>query len=94
MDCWTIAGKAVCEMSTPELHHFLVAYALVSALYCPEYNPGQALPKDSKLARSARRYKIDRGKLAAEVRTELVKKKKAWENRPHPETSSHRKHKD
>jgi ParB family chromosome partitioning protein len=90
----TIAGKAVCEMSTLEVHHFLVVCALVSDLYCPGYNPAQALPKDSKLARTALRYKIDTRKLAAEVRTELLKKKKTRKNHPQPETATQRKQKD
>jgi len=55
----SIAGKAVCEMSRPEVHHFLVVCALVSDLYFSGYNPDQALPKDSKLARTALRYKTD-----------------------------------
>jgi hypothetical protein len=92
VDYRTVAGKALCEMSTLQVHHLLVVCALVSGLYCPRYNPAQALPKDSKLARTALRYKIDTGKLTAEVRIELLKK--AGENRPQPETSSQRKQKD
>lgn len=40
---------------------FLVA--LSSDLYCPRYNPGQALAKDSKLAVIALRYKINTKRL-------------------------------
>jgi hypothetical protein len=67
-------------MSMQEVQHFLIVCALVSELYCPGYNPRQALPKDSKLARTALRYKIDPGKLATEVRTELSKRTKRGEN--------------
>jgi ParB family chromosome partitioning protein len=76
VDYRNFGGKAVREMSAQQVHHFLIVCALVSDLYCPGYNPRQALAKDSKLARTAARYKIDTGKLAAEVRTELLKKKK------------------
>ena len=76
VDYRNIAGKAVREMSMQQVQHFLIVCALVSDLYCPGYNPRQALAKDSKLARTALRYKIDPGKLAAEVRTELSKKDK------------------
>ena len=72
--------KAVREMSMQQVQHFLIVCALVSDLYCPGYNPRQALAKDSKLARTALRYKIDTGNLAAEVRTELLKKNKGNEN--------------
>jgi hypothetical protein len=70
-----IAGKAVREMNTRDLQHFLVVCSLVSDLYCHGYNPSQSLAKDSNLARTAARYKIDAGKFAAEVRTSLLKKK-------------------
>ena len=73
MDYKTIAGKAVREMSTQDVQHFLVVCALVSDLYCPGYNPRQSLAKDSNLAQTATRYKIDTAKLAAEVRAELSK---------------------
>jgi hypothetical protein len=76
VDYKTIAGKAVGEMSTQEVQHLLVVCALVSDLYCPVYNPRQSLGKDSNLARTALRYKIDGAKLAAEARTELSKKRK------------------
>jgi hypothetical protein len=45
----------------------------VSDLYCPGYNPRETLAKDSNLARTAARYKIDTAKLAATVRAELSK---------------------
>ncbi len=75
VDYETITGKAVREMSTQDVQHFLVACSLVSDLYCPGYNPRQPLAKDSNLAQAASRYKIDTPKLAAEVRGELSKKK-------------------
>jgi ParB family chromosome partitioning protein len=71
VDYKTIAAKAVGEMSTQEVQHFLIVCALVSDLYCPGYNLRQALGKDSNLARTAARYKIDTVKVSATVREEL-----------------------
>ena len=73
VDYKTIAGKAVREMSTQEVQHFLIVCALVSDLYCPGYNSRQALGKESHLARTAARYKIDTEKVSATVRAELSK---------------------
>ncbi len=70
-----IARKAVREMSVHDLQHFLVVCALVSDLYCPAYNPSQSLTKDSNLARTAARYKIDTEKIAGAVRSALIEKK-------------------
>ena len=91
VDYKTIAGKAVSEMGTPEVHRFLVVCALVSDLYCPGYNPGQALAKDSKLAQTAMRYKINIAQIAAAVRTELSKKGKGGKKLPKPPASPLRK---
>ena len=65
----------------------------IADLYCPGYNPRQALAKDSKLAATALRYKIDTGKLAAEVRTEPLKKKKEKGISAKPVASRQRKSK-
>ena len=54
---------------------FLVVCALVSDLYCPGYNPRQSLEKNSNLARTAARNKIDSAKISAAVRAELQKAK-------------------
>jgi hypothetical protein len=81
VDYKTITGKAVREMSMPELQHFLVVCSLVSDLYCPGYNPRQQLSRDSNLAQVASRYKIDAAKIAAAVRIELSKKKEKREDR-------------
>jgi hypothetical protein len=59
-------------MNALHLQRFFVACALVSDLCCPGYNPRQVLPKDSNLARTAARNKIDAAKIA-EVRAELAK---------------------
>lgn len=75
VDYAAVARKAVGQMSPTEVQHFLMVCALASDLYCPSFNPREALAKDSKLARAAARYKIDSEKLAAIVRTELLKKK-------------------
>ena len=71
VDYKTIAEKAVRGMSTQEVQHFLVVCALASDLYCPGYNPRQSLGKDSNLAQTATRYKIDTAQLSARVREEL-----------------------
>jgi ParB family chromosome partitioning protein len=81
VDYKTITGKAVREMSTPDVRHFLVVCSLVSDLYCPGYNPRQPLARDSNLAQAASRYKIDAAKIAAAVRIELSKKKEKREDR-------------
>ena len=60
-------------MSTQEVQRFLVVCALASDLYCPGYNPRQSLAKDTNLARTAARYKIDTAKLSAAVSKELSK---------------------
>ena len=60
-------------MKPQDLQHFLIVCALVADLYCPGYNPRETLAKDSNLARTATRYKIDTAKLAATVRAELSK---------------------
>jgi len=75
VDYKSIGAKAIREMSTPDVQRFLIVCALASDLYCPGYNPGQALAKDSNLARTAVRYKVDVSKLAARVRSELSEKK-------------------
>jgi len=73
VDYQNIAAKAVREMNPQDLQQFLMVCALVSDLYCPGYNPRQPLAKDSNLARTAARYKIETAKLAATVRAELSK---------------------
>jgi len=76
VDYRTIAEKAVRELTTQEVQHFLVVCALASDLYCPGYNPRQSLAKDSNLALTALRYKVDTTNLSATVREELSKTKK------------------
>ena len=78
MDSEKIAATAVQTMKAGDLNRFLVVCALVSDLYCPGYNPSQSLAKDSSLARSAVRYKIDTAKTTTTVRSELSTTK----NRP------------
>jgi ParB family transcriptional regulator, chromosome partitioning protein len=74
VDYEAVAQKAVHAMNQQDLQRFLVVCALVSDLYCPGFNPRQSLAKDSNLAQTAARYKIDSAKLAAAVREELSKK--------------------
>jgi ParB family chromosome partitioning protein len=81
VDYKVIAQKAVRGMSIREVQHFLVVCSLVSDLYCPGYNPKQALAKNSNLVCAAARYKIDVTKLSAEVRSELSAKKEKGDTR-------------
>lgn len=69
-----IASVAVTEMAIADLNRFLVTCALVSDLYCPGYNPSQSLTKESNLARTAARYRVDAVKLAEAVRKEFSQK--------------------
>jgi ParB family chromosome partitioning protein len=82
VDYGTIARKAVGAMSPLEVQHFLVVCSLVSDLYCPGYDPRQALAKDTNLARTAARYKIDTAKLTMKVRTELSNRKEKEGKQP------------
>jgi hypothetical protein len=90
VDYEKIATAAVQAMTAADLHRFLVVCALASDLYCPGYNPKQSLAKDSNLARTAGRYKVDLAKVATNVRTELAKKKNTQpgtkESKPSPRT--------
>jgi ParB family chromosome partitioning protein len=76
VDYKAIARKAVPGMSVPEVQHFLVICSLVSDLYCPGYNPRETLARDSNLAQTASRYKIDTAKLTSEVRADLIENRK------------------
>jgi hypothetical protein len=91
VDYKAIAEKAIPTMSIPEIHHFLLVCALVSDLYCPGYNPRETLAKDSKLARTAMRYKINIPQVTAQVRSELSRKDKPGKNAPKPAASPLRK---
>jgi hypothetical protein len=71
VDYEKIAAAAVQAMKAARAYRFLVVCALASDVYCPGYNPRQYLAKDSNLARTATRYKVDSSKIAAAVRTEL-----------------------
>jgi hypothetical protein len=75
VDYEKIAASAVPAMKTADVNRFLVVCALVSDLYCPGYNAKQPLSKDSNLARTAARYKVDTPKITAAVRTEVLRKK-------------------
>jgi len=75
VDYEKIAASAVRTMKTADLYPFVVVCALVSDLYCPGYNPKQTLAKDSCLASTASRYKVDAAKITTAVRAELSKPK-------------------
>ena len=76
VDYENIATQAVSEMSNADVHRFLVVCSLVSDLYCPGYDRTQSLAKDSNLARTAARCKIDAAKVTAAVRAELANREK------------------
>jgi len=69
VDYEKIAATAVLAMKTADVHRFLVV--------CPGYNPKQSLARDTNLARTAVRYKMDLAKVGSTVRAELTKKKEA-----------------
>ena len=75
VDYQRMAASAIEAMSMANLGRFLVVCALVSDLASPGYSPSQPLAKDSNLACTAARYKIDIGKVGATVRAELAEKK-------------------
>lgn len=76
VDYRVIGEKAVRGMSTPDVQHFLVVCSLASDLYCPGHNPRETLGKDSNLAQAASRYKIDTARLTAQVRAEMIEKRR------------------
>ena len=82
VDYENIAAVAVQAMKAADLNRFLVVCALVSDLYCPGYNPRQSLAKDTNLARTAARYKVDAAKMVAGVRAELSRSKTTAEPKP------------
>ena len=61
-------------MNAQDLQRFAIVCALVSDLYCRGFNPRESLAKDSNLARTAARYKIDPAKITADVRAALSKR--------------------
>lgn len=73
IDYQTITAAAVGKMSNADLNRFVAVCALVSDLYCPGYDRTQSLSKDSNLARTATRYKIDPATVTAAVRAEISK---------------------
>jgi ParB family chromosome partitioning protein len=77
VDYEKLATTAVQSMKPADLNRFLVLCALVSDLYCPGYNPRQPLEKNSNLARTAVRHKIDLAKVGSTVRVELTKEREA-----------------
>jgi hypothetical protein len=77
-----IAEAAVQGMKAADVNRFLVVCALVSDLYCPGYNPRQSLEKNSNLARTAARYRVDAAKMVAGVRAELSRSKTTAETKP------------
>jgi hypothetical protein len=82
VDYVKIAAAAAEAMTGADLNRFLVVCALVSDLYCPGYDPRQPLGKDSNLARTALRYKIDTREVVAVVQAELSTKSKNQKSKP------------
>jgi hypothetical protein len=75
VDYEKIATGVVQKMTAADLHRFLVVCALVTDLYCRGYNPRQLLEKNSNLAHTAARYKVDSARIATAVRAKLSKAK-------------------
>src|SRR4029077_15668438 len=75
VDYEKIATTSVEAMKAADLIRFVVVCALVSDIYCPGYNPRQPIEKNSNLARTAARYKVDSARIATAVRAELSKPK-------------------
>ena len=75
VDYEKIAAAAVQAMKPADLNRFLILCSLASDLYCPGCSPRQPLEKNSNLARTAARYKVETAKLAAAVRVELSRPK-------------------
>jgi len=90
VDYPSIAAAAIEAMSLADLHRFLVLCALVADLYTPSHATAQTLQKDTNLARTAARYKIDLGKVEATVRAELTNKKSAGTTMPKKKASASR----
>ncbi len=74
VDYEKIAAAAVHAMTAADVHRFLVICALVSNLYCADHNPRRSLARESNLARTAARYKVDTAKITKAVRTVLSNK--------------------
>src|SRR2546425_6454195 len=72
VDYEKIAAAAVQPRTAADLHRFLVVCALVSDLYCPGYNPKQSLARDSKLSKTATRYKVDTAKITSTAQADLA----------------------
>jgi ParB family chromosome partitioning protein len=73
VDYEKIAAAGVEAMNLADLHRFLVVCALVSDLCCPGYNPKKSLAKDSNLASTAARHKVEVTKISLAVRVEVAK---------------------
>ncbi len=84
VDYEKIAAPAVQAMNAADVNRFLVVCALASDRYCPGYNPRQSLAKDSNLARTAARYKVDSAKIATTDRADLSSKMQIHRSKPHP----------
>jgi hypothetical protein len=70
VDYEKIVAAALQGMKPADVNRFLIVCALVSDLYCLGYNPRQSLAKDSNLATTAARYKIDTAKMVIAARAE------------------------
>ncbi len=81
------ATAVVQAMKAADLNRFLVVSALVSDLYCPGYNPKQSLAKDSNLARTALRHKVNVVKITGKVKREYAATKRATKLSPKESTA-------
>ncbi len=72
VDYEQLTAQRLGKMSTSELLHFLVVCALAPDLYVPGYKLDEPLAADSKLAQTAKRYRIDLKAMRQKVTASLA----------------------
>ncbi len=80
MDYPKLASAKLDRMTTAQIGKFLMVCALASDLYWPTYVSGATLSKDSKLAKEAAHYKVNRDRILREVREKPAKKSSEQKN--------------
>ncbi len=75
-------------MTTAELGKFLMVCALAADLYCPTFNGGASVAKDSKVATEAAHYKVNGERILRELKTVLGKKSSKQKSKPRLQTSA------
>jgi hypothetical protein len=88
VDYEKIAAAAVEALKTADLNRFLVVCALVSDLYCAGCNLRQSLAKDSNLARTAARYKVDGARITMSIAAEVSTRKPRQTSSQRPKSTN------